>query len=123
MAEKTDYNWFNQSGITDYSASPIVAVAADALVIPITHPLVNKTTGGDAEALILANGIFKGQILKVYLGTAGGGVGTITPVTATGWATFVLTAANDQGTFQWIDDTIGWIIIGTAGAANTPTIT
>ncbi|MBU0792175.1 MAG: hypothetical protein KKC55_17160, partial [Gammaproteobacteria bacterium] len=63
-------------------------VAADVLAIPVTHAYVAKTTGGDAEALTLANGK-PGQVLVIYLATDGGGDGTLTPVTATGWATIV----------------------------------
>ena len=56
-------------------------VAADVLAIPVTHGYVAKTTGGDAEALTLANGE-PGQILIVGLITDGGGDGTLTPATA-----------------------------------------
>ena len=60
--------------------------AADVLAIPITHAFVTKTTGGDAEALTLANGT-AGQLLVITLGTDGNGDGTLTPATSTGWAT------------------------------------
>ena len=50
-------------------------VAADVLVIPVTHVFVAKTSGGDAEALTLANGD-PGQVLVVSVTTAGGGACT-----------------------------------------------
>ena len=99
-----------------------VAVAADALVIPVTHRHVSKTTGGDAEALTLANGV-AGQMLTIDLVVDGGGDGTLTPTTMTGFATIVFADAGDQVTLQYIDDTVGWVIVGAAGVAAPPAIT
>lgn len=97
-----------------------VAVAAAALVIPVTHNYVAKTTGG-AEALTLANGK-PGQILTVAL-TVDGGNGTLTPATATGFTAVVLGDAGDHVTLKYIDDTVGWILMGASGAAAPPVIT
>jgi len=107
--------------IPEQLSSPIVAVALDALVIPVTHPYVQKTTGADAEALTLADGL-AGQFLVVNLKTDGGGAGTITPATATGWATAVLDEAGDNFTFFYVDDTIGWIVLGAVGVSAAPVI-
>ena len=102
-----------------------VAVAADALVIPITHSVVEKTTGTDAEALTLANGS-PGQELTITLVAIGGGsgVGTLTPTTMTGFSTLLFAIAKDTVTLKYIDDTVGWIIIGAIGttAATLPVI-
>ena len=95
------------------------AVAADVLAIPVTHGYIAKTTGADAEALTLADGD-PGQVLVVNLTTDGGGDGTLTPVTATGWATIVFADAGDQATLLFIDDTIGWILLGAKGVAAPP---
>lgn len=97
-------------------------VAADVLVIPVTHAYVAKTTGADAEALTLADGE-PSQILVVNLTTDGGGDGTLTPATATGWATIVFADAGDQAVLMYVDDTIGWIILGASGVAAPPAIT
>jgi len=102
-----------------YSTS--TTVAADELVIPTPYAVVVKTTGADAEALTLADGV-PGQILVITLGTAGGGDGTLTPATATGWATMVFTAAGDTASLMFIDGTVGWVILGTAGVATPPEI-
>jgi hypothetical protein len=96
--------------------------AADALAIPITHGIVAKTTGADAEALTLADGA-PGQELVIYLATDGGGDGTLTPSTATGWATIVFADAGDRAVLRYIDDTIGWIIVGLSGVAGPPVTT
>ena len=113
--------FLHHSLITESNQSPIVAVAADVLVIPVTHPYVQKTTGGDAEALTLANGV-PGQVLSVNLYVDAGGAGTITPVTATGWATAVLDEAGDNFMFFYVDDTVGWIVLGAIGVAGQPVI-
>jgi len=97
-------------------------VAADALAIPITHKVVVKTTGGDAEALTLVDGV-PGQTLTIQLGTDGGGDGTLTPTTTTGFATIVFADAGDQMTLQFINSTVGWVILGGSGVAAPPVIT
>lgn len=96
--------------------------AADSLAIPVTHPIVNKTTGGDAEALTLADGT-PGQVLHIILETDGGGDGTLTPATATGWATIVFADAGDKATLMYVDDTIGWILLGAVGKSAPPVTT
>ena len=99
-----------------------IAVVADDLVIPVTHAHVAKTTGGDAEALTLANGK-PNQILSIILGTDGGGTGTLTPATATGWATIVFADAGDQAVLFYVDDSAGWRIWSLTGKAGPPTHT
>jgi putative exporter of polyketide antibiotics len=94
-------------------------VAADALAIPVTHAIVQKTTGADAEALTLADGE-PGQILVIHLVTDGNGDGTLTPVTATGWATIVFADVKDQAVLMFVNDSIGWIILGLSGKAGPP---
>ena len=96
--------------------------AADSLAIPVTHQIVAKTTGADAEALTLANGT-PGQELIIYVATDGGGDGTLTPATATGWATIVFADAGDRAVLRYIDDTYGWVIIGLSGVAGPPVTT
>lgn len=90
------------------------AVAADELVIPPDALYVAKTTGADAEALTLANGQ-PGHILTISLETAGGGTGTLTPATASGFSTLAFTEALDTATLRYIDDTVGWVLIGHNG--------
>ena len=96
--------------------------AADSLAIPVTHSVVAKTTGGDAEALTLANGV-PGQVLIIYVAADGGGDGTLTPTTKTGFATIVFADAGDRAVLQYVDDTIGWIILGLSGVAGPPVTT
>jgi len=107
----------------DVSIDLIETVAADILVIPVTHGIVAKTTGADAEACTLANGK-PGQILVVYIAVSGGGAGlaTITPATLTGFATVALLGASDTVIFLYVDDIIGWIILSAFGTDQPPVI-
>lgn len=95
--------------------------AADSLAIPITHRTVNKTTGADAEALTLADGAFLGQRLNINLVTDGGGDGTLTPTTPSGFATIVFADAGDFAELEWT--TAGWRIVGIGGLTAQPTVT
>lgn len=112
-----DATQFRVNGITSSTTS-----AADSLAIPVTHRYVAKTTGADAEALTLANGS-EGQLLTISLVTDGGGDGTLTPTTASGWATIVFADAGDTMTLQYVDDTVGWVIVGGTGVLAPPVIT
>ena len=96
-------------------------VAADVLAIPVTHGYVAKTTGADAEALTLADGK-PGQVLVINLVTDGGGSGTLTPATSTGWSTILFADAGDQAVLFYVDDTVGWIILSTFGLTAQPTV-
>jgi len=96
--------------------------AAAALAIPVTHRYVAKTTGAGAEALTLANGV-PGQRLTIALVTDGGGDGTLTPTTKSGFTTIVFADKGDVASLEYIDDTTGWVILGTAGVAAPPVTT
>ena len=95
--------------------------AADSLAIPVTHAYVAKTTGSDAEALTLANGV-PGQILVISLVVDGGGTGTLTPATKSGFVSIAFADAGDIASLLYVNDTIGWVILGTAGVAAPPAI-
>ena len=106
-------------GIVDVLAS--TTVAGDVLAIPVTHRYVAKTTAADAEALTLANGV-PGQVITITLVTDGGGDGTLTPATCTAFSTIVFADAKDTATLEYIDDTIGWVLIGYYGTAAPPVV-
>lgn len=97
-----------------------IAVAGATLAIPVTARYAAKTTGG-VEALTLANGT-AGHVLTISL-VVDGGTGTLTPATASGWATAVFADAGDTLTVEYIDDTVGWIVLGSTGVAAPPVIT
>jgi hypothetical protein len=99
----------------------LTTVAAAALVIPVTHRMVFKTTGAGAEACTLADGVH-GQLLTVYLDVDGGGDATITPATKNGFTTVVLADPGDQVTLQFFTG-LGWTLMGATGVAAPPAIT
>jgi hypothetical protein len=110
------------STLSDSRFTASTTSAADSLAIPITALYVAKTTGADAEALTIADGV-AGQEVTISLVTDGGGDGTLTPATSAGWATIVFADAGDTATLRYLDDTDGWIIVGLAGVAAAPVIT
>jgi hypothetical protein len=93
--------------------------AGGVLAVPITARFVTMTTGG-VEALTLANGV-PNQEITITLGTDGGD-GTLTPATCTGFATIVFADPKDTVHLRYIDDTIGWILIGYYGTAAPPVV-
>ena len=95
--------------------------AAASLAIPVTHSYVAKTTGAGAEALTLANGV-PGQIITISLVVDGGGTGTLTPATKSGFVSIAFADAGDTASLLYVNDTVGWVILGTAGVAAPPAI-
>ncbi|MCK5504220.1 MAG: hypothetical protein KAJ10_03615 [Thermodesulfovibrionia bacterium] len=111
----------DDTGSVSYTPTAGTTVAGDVLAIPVTHAYVAKTTAGDAEALTLANGE-NGQILTIDLTATGGGDGTLTPATKSGFTSIVFADAADNASLMYVDDSVGWIILGTAGVAAPPVI-
>lgn len=118
----THFEFFHHTYTTEYLSAGALSVAADVVIIPLTHPLLLKTTGADAEALTLADGV-PGQTVTINIVTDGGGDGTLTPATVTGFATIVLADAGDQVTLGYVNDTIGWILLAAHGLVQPPVIT
>jgi len=112
----------DDDGAIAYAPAGGTTSIADSLAIPVTHSYVAKTTGADAEALTLANGE-DGQILTITLIVDGGGDGTLTPTTCSGFLTIVFADAGDTATLFYVNDTVGWIILGLTGVAAPPVIT
>ena len=97
--------------------------AGGTLAVPLTHGVVNMTTGG-VEALTIADGM-PGQVVHIFLGSDGGD-GTLTVgtnSTGTGWATIVFADEGDRASLQYIDDSVGWVIIGLSGVSAPPVTT
>ena len=91
------------------------AMVSGSTAIPVSVSLVQKYIG-TTQAGTLANGL-KGQVLKIIVTTNDAAyVYTVTPTTKTGYSTFALDTVGDFVTLLYVDDTIGWIIIGQNGA-------
>lgn len=89
-------------------------------IVPIAYSLVRKTiaslASGGAQTGTLANG-YPGQMLSFFITTVGAsGTFTLTPATSTGFTNLKFTAANDQAVLLYVNDTIGWILIGADGS-------
>lgn len=112
---------FQVGGLSFGGLSGSASVAADVLAIPVTASYIAKTTGADAEALTLANGV-PGQVITIALVVDGGGTGTLTPATKSGFVSIAFADAGDIATLQYVNDTVGWVILGTAGVAAPPAI-
>jgi hypothetical protein len=112
---------FKVGALSFGSLSGSATVAADVLAIPVTASYIAKTTGADAEALTLANGV-PGQVITIALVVDGGGTGTLTPATKSGFVSIAFADAGDIATLQYVNDTVGWVILGTAGVAAPPAI-
>lgn len=93
--------------------------ATGATAIPLTHAVVTHTAGGSV-AITLADGT-PGQVLQIIAADAN--TATLTPDTSTGWATCVFDDAGDRATFYYVNDTVGWIILGTSGVSAPPVTT
>ena len=110
----------DDTGSVAYTPTGKTTKDASDAAIPITHAIVEGTSGA-ASAWSLANGE-NGQILTIAIVTDGGEA-TITPATSTGWATGVLTDDGDTLSLLYVDDTVGWVVLGSAGIAGMPNIT
>ena len=110
MAKATFFEFIHHLLIPVMKEDLNLDLAADVVVMPVTHPMITKTPGADAEAGTLADGL-EGQTLTIHLDTDGGGDGTLTPASSSNWSTILFADAGDQATLFYVNDTIGWIIL------------
>ena len=110
----------NDTGSFAYTPTGKTTKDATDAALPITHAIVEGTSDADS-AWTIANGA-EGQILTVVIVTDGGSC-IITPATKTGWATAVLDDDGDTLSLLYVDDTVGWVILGMIGIVGQPVIT
>jgi hypothetical protein len=101
----------DDTGYLCYIAEAGASALTGAGAIPLTDAVCLWTTNA-ANAGTIANGE-PGQIISIVVVTDGG-EGTLTPATSTGWATAVFTSDIDTLSLLYVDDAIGWIVLGTA---------
>jgi len=109
-------NGRGNGGSTEMQSSS-TRIWADNLASAIIKKRVGGAGGVDESngGTILQDGI-PGQSLTlqaIYVQTNGSWV--ITPTTKTGYSTITMNAAFESVTLQFINTTVGWIIIGTSG--------
>lgn len=110
-----------------------VSMASTVTAIPIGYSFIRKVIDSDGNSAFTAGTLpngYPGQILTIYAaglspsGATTGGNYTITPTTATGFTSIKLSAVNDVVTFEYLNDTLGWVIVSwDPGASNSITIT
>lgn len=89
-------------------------MSSTSQTVPVSFSIVGKAIGNSSTAPItLPNGV-PGQIITIYCSSLGSGSPTcaITPTTCTGFTTVTMNAAADSATFLYLDDTLGWVCIG-----------
>jgi len=103
-------------GVANGYVSQVESVAA----LPTSYSLVALPTSNSVGAVYtLANGT-PGQIVKFFaIGRVGSDTAVITPATSTGFSTATLGANNSFVTLQYINSTIGWIILAYSSTAVT----
>ena len=91
---------------------------AGAGAIDLTKSFITYESTG-ANALTIADGE-NGQIITI-VHDVDAGAGTLTPSgNFSGWATMVFTNVGETATFMYVDDTVGWIVLGTSGTTTQP---
>lgn len=100
---------FTGSGATD--------MASGSTTMPLNYSLVKKTYSNTvSETGTLANGA-QGQIIHIVIDCSNGsGSYTLTPAIATGFSSVSINALGDSVTLLFLDNTNGWVIIGSSGA-------
>lgn len=101
--------------------SGATSMTTSTLAVPVTHGYVRKAIANDSAftAGTLADGT-PGQLLTIHIVQQDGSeVFTVTPTTATGWATLGFDAVGEIATLWYVDDTTGWVIFGNTNATLT----
>ena len=83
--------------------------------IPVGYSVVKIIAATSSKTLPNAEA---GKILTLVAVERTGTV-TITPDTSTGWACATMDANGETLTIQYIDDTVGWVIVGISGTTVT----
>ncbi len=109
---------------TGVGASGAISSPSTTTAVPIGYAYVRQVITSNSDpaftAATMADGK-PGQILTIRVvglspsGATTGGNYTITPTTTTGFTSIKLTAVGDFATFQFIDTTVGWVLLQSGG--------
>lgn len=88
--------------------------------IPVTFAIVKKAISNFGTSTDVLPNAIPGQMMTIEI-TADSGAGTwkITPTTSYGWASITFTAALQEVSLVYLDDTNGWIMLSTGASAAT----
>ena len=98
-------------GFATGNASGVSMAASGTKALPVGYSAVIKTIGS-AAALTLADGT-PGQVLTIIADNASAYTAVLTPATKTGFSTITFNATADSVTLLYLNDTAGWVVIGT----------
>lgn len=90
--------------------------AGDQASTTFTQSTVVVTTPATWGMSQTLNDGYINQEITFVLATDGGQDYTLSPDTKTGFTSVTMSDANDSITFRYVSDTIGWVIVGNAGA-------
>ena len=105
---------FVSAGTSNGSVSQVESVAA----LPLSYGVVVMPVMNSVGAVYtLANGV-PGQVITftVVNAVVGSDTDKITPATSTGFVSVTLTAVKQSVTLMFVNSSVGWIILGNAGA-------
>lgn len=104
------------TGVTTSIVCKTSSGACNNVATTESTALTVKYTGGSwAESFVIANGQ-RDQVKTYVLAIDGGQDFTVSPTTKTGFVSATLNDVKDSVTIKYIDDTIGWVLIGNNGA-------
>lgn len=98
------------SGVANGGATTVVT---GTTALPATYSVASVYV--TSRTLTVGNGT-EGQILVLYATPlTDTGTLTITATTKTGWSSIAMDTVADSVTLLYVDDTVGWIVVGMAG--------
>jgi hypothetical protein len=90
-------------------------MVSGSLGVPVTVKTVTKVIGvGGNPAGTLADGTV-GQVLSITVTNAGSARYVLTPTTKTGFTTLTFDSTGDVAILQFVNPTIGWVLIRSFG--------
>lgn len=96
-------------------STAIAAASATLTAAQMNNRFLQLTVSAGGTTNTLPDGS-AGQVITIGPGTANLAAADIDADTATGWLTAVMgTGGEDYITLMYLDDTVGWIILGTGG--------
>lgn len=94
----------------------VYSMVSGANIVPTSYSLVRIPINTVGLAMTLAAGV-PGQVMTIIgVNRIGSGTAVITPAVVNGYATITLDAVLESVTLLYIDDVIGWVVIGLNGA-------
>jgi hypothetical protein len=96
----------------DGVSNGVSQMVSGSTVVPTDVIMVQKYIGTTGQVGTIANGV-AGQILFIRIDTCDtGSTFVLTPTNCWGFTSLTFNAVNDEATLLYINDTYGWVLIG-----------